>query len=131
MPLKDDAFPSSGAFDAINSALGADENERKNAIKQGGAVFAFKLTNSSGKEGAWHIDLKQSGTAGKGEAPAGKKADVTLSLSDENFGKMIDGKQGAQTLFMTGKLKVKGNIMKATKLQPILDKVIGAAKAKL
>jgi putative sterol carrier protein len=37
---------------------------------------------------------------------------VTLILSDENFGKLIAGKQKAQTLFMSGKLKVKGNVMK-------------------
>jgi len=48
----------------------------------------------------------------KGEAPAGKKADVILSLSDENFGKLVSGKTKAQNLFMSGKLKIKGNVMK-------------------
>ncbi|KIX94776.1 uncharacterized protein Z520_09466 [Fonsecaea multimorphosa CBS 102226] len=131
MSLKDDAFPSSVAFDAINESLASNDAERKNAIKQGGAVFAFKLTNSSGKEEAWYIDLKQTGKVGKGEAPEGKKADVTLLLSDENFAKLIAGKSKAQTLFMSGKLKVKGNVMKATKMEPILAKAGGAAKAKL
>ena len=37
---------------------------------------------------------------------------MTLILSDENFGKLIAGKQKAQSLFMSGKLKVKGNVMK-------------------
>lgn len=68
-------FPSSVAFDAINDALASNDSERKTAIKQGGAVFSFKLTNSSGKEGAWYIDLKETGKVGKGEAPEGKKAD--------------------------------------------------------
>jgi hypothetical protein len=63
------------AFDAINAALSLDEAERKQAVKQGGAVFAFKLTNSAGQEEAWHIDLKETGKVGKGDAPAGKKAD--------------------------------------------------------
>lgn len=114
-PPKTDAFPSSAAFDAINDALTSDAAEQKNAIKQGQAVFAFKLKNASGQEAAWHIDLKESGRVATGEAPAGKKADVTLSLSDENFGKMVAGKAKAQQLFMSGKLKVKGNVMKATK----------------
>ena len=35
-----------------------------------------------------------------------------LSLSDENFGKMVSGKTKAQNLFMSGKLKIKGNVMK-------------------
>lgn len=107
-----EAFPSSVAFDAINSALNSSDAERKEAISQGDAIFAFKLKNSAGKEGAWHIDLKSTGAVGKGEAPAGKKANVVLTMSDADFGKMVQGKSKAQNLFMQGKLKVKGNVMK-------------------
>jgi putative sterol carrier protein len=35
-------------------------------------------------------------------------ATVTLSLSDEDFGKLAVGKANAQKLFMSGKLKIKG-----------------------
>ena len=122
-----DAFPSSAAFDAIAAAISSPE-EKKDAIKKGGSVFAFKLKNKAGKEQAWHIDLKETGNVSKGEAPAGKKADVTLSLSDENFGKLVEGKTKAQNLFMSGGLKVKGNVMKATKLDPILAKAQNKAK---
>ena len=108
----------------------ADDAARKDAIKQGQAIFTFKLKNGSGKEEAWHIDMKETGTVAKGEAPSGKKPDgeldmawnsgaepadtapVVLSLSDENFGKMVSGKTKAQQLFMSGKLKIKGNVMK-------------------
>lgn len=54
---------------------------------------------------------------------------VTLSLSDEDFGKLVAGQANAQRLFMSGKLKIKGDVMKATKLQPILAK--SQTKAKL
>lgn len=111
-----DAFPSSAAFDAINVSLQANEADRADAIKKGAAIFAFKLKNSAGQEESWHIDLKTTGTVAKGEAPAGKKADVVLSLSDENFGKMVSGKTMAQQLFMSGKLKIKGNVMKGESL---------------
>jgi putative sterol carrier protein len=114
--LAPDAFPSSVAFDAINEALSSNDSERKNAVKQGGAVFSFKLKNAAGQEESWFIDLKETGKVGKGDAPQGKKADVTLLLSDENFAKLIAGKSKAQTLFMSGKLKVKGNVMKGTRL---------------
>lgn len=70
-----DAFPSSAAFEAINDALNSSDAERQSAIKQGGAVFAFKLTNDKGQEETWHLDLKESGKVSKGEAPQGKKAD--------------------------------------------------------
>lgn len=37
---------------------------------------------------------------------------VTLALSDDDFGKLVGGKANAQRLFMSGKLKVKGDVMK-------------------
>ncbi|KAI9682215.1 MAG: hypothetical protein M1817_000269 [Caeruleum heppii] len=128
MSLKNDAFPSSTAFDLISSSLGASEAERKDAIKKGGAVFAFTLKNSSGETDSWYIDLKEKGVVGKGAAPEGKKTDVTLQLSDEDFGKLVAGKANAQKLFMSGKLKVKGDVMKATKAEPVLKKAQTKAK---
>jgi hypothetical protein len=67
-------FPSSAAFDAINDALSASEADRKDAIKKGGAVFAFTLKNTSGETDSWHIDLKNKGVVAKGlgEKPTGK-----------------------------------------------------------
>jgi hypothetical protein len=61
-----DAFPSSEAFEAINAALQASDAERKDAIKQGNAVFAFTLKNQAGETESWHIDLKNKGEVGKG-----------------------------------------------------------------
>jgi putative sterol carrier protein len=65
---------------------------------------------------------------GRGLAPEGKKPAVTLVLGDGEFGKLVAGKANAQKLFMSGKLKVKGDVMKATKLDPILKKAQTGAK---
>ncbi|RYO99741.1 hypothetical protein DL764_006729 [Monosporascus ibericus] len=119
MGLKNDKFPSSEAFEAINSVLQSSEADRKDAIKQGNAVFAFTLKNKAGETESWHIDLKEKGAVGTG---LGSKPTVTLSLSDEDFGKLVSGKANAQRLFMSGKLKIKGDVMKATKMEPILKK---------
>ncbi|KAK4555843.1 hypothetical protein LTR86_007063 [Recurvomyces mirabilis] len=127
MSLKDDAWPSSAAFDAISSAL-SDEAERKDAVKKGGAIFAFTLKNGGGETKDWYIDLKETGTVGQGMAPDGKKPNVTLILADAEFSKLISGKANAQKLFMSGKLKVKGDVMKATKMEPILKKAQTKAK---
>jgi putative sterol carrier protein len=54
---------------------------------------------------------------------------VTLVLSDTDFSSLVAGKANAQRLFMSGKLKIKGNVMKATKIEPILRK--NQVKAKL
>jgi putative sterol carrier protein len=53
---------------------------------------------------------------------------VTLVLSDEDFTNLVTGKANAQRLFMAGKLKIRGNIMKATKMEPILKKAQSKAK---
>jgi putative sterol carrier protein len=51
-----------------------------------------------------------------------------LSLSDADFANLVVGKANAQRLFMSGKLKVTGDVMKATKLDPILKKAQTKAK---
>lgn len=123
-----DAFPSSAAFDAINAAF-KDEKDKEAAIKQGKGVFAFTLKNAQGQTESWHIDLKDKGAAGKG---LGEKPMVTLQLADADFQKLVDGKANAQSMFMSGKLKLKGNMMAAQRLPPILAKAQGGpAKAKL
>ena len=53
---------------------------------------------------------------------------VTLSLSEEDFGKLVSGKANAQRLFMGGKIKIKGDMMKATRMEPILKKAQSKAK---
>ena len=120
-------FPASAAFDEIARSLSASDADRQDAIKKGGAIFAFTLKND-GKEESWHIDLKETGTVGKGSAPEGKKAAVTLILSDKDFAQLVAGKANAQKLFMSGKLKIKGDVMKATKMEPILKKAQTGAK---
>jgi len=126
MGVSDPAFPASTAFDTIESGLSSEAN-RKDAIKKGGAIFAFTLKNKAGNQESWHLDLKKEGKVGKGLAPAGEKPTVTLVLADEDFEKLVKGTAKAQTLFMGGRLKIKGDLMKATRLEPIL----GQAKAKL
>lgn len=83
-----DAFPSSAAFDAINSTLQADAAERKEAINKAKAVVAFNIKNDKGKEESWYLDLKDKGVVGKGAAPEGGKADgefKQLSTPDDEF----------------------------------------------
>ncbi|KAI9874984.1 MAG: sterol carrier protein 2, partial [Pleopsidium flavum] len=84
--------------------------------------------NKEGQAESWYIDLKEKGEVAKGTGPEGKKTDVTLSLSDDDFSKLISGKANAQRLFMAGKLKVKGDVMKATKMEPILKRAQTKAK---
>ncbi|KAF8470857.1 SCP2 sterol-binding domain-containing protein [Kalaharituber pfeilii] len=133
MPLANPSFPSSVAFDAIAAAL-STEASRTSALKSGGkAIFEFKLNNGSGTS-SWYIDLKTTGTVGAGSAPEGQKPDVTLEFKDEDFGKLVKGEVQAQKLFMGGKMKVRGDLMKATKAETVLKgarQYMESPKAKL
>lgn len=126
-----DSFPASAAFDVISDSLSSSEAERKDVIQKGKAIFGFTLKNKEGQEDSWYIDLKDTGSVSK---TAPKKVDgmntfgvqvlsrfsamagradylgivVTLTLSDDNFGKLVTGKANAQKLFMSGQLKIKG-----------------------
>lgn len=70
--------------------------------------------------GKWHLDLKNgAGAAGPGEAPSGE-ADVTMTMVTEDFIKMFAGKLNATSAFMSGKLKIKGNLGLAMKLEKLM-----------
>lgn len=85
---------------------------------QTNGIFEMRVKNAEGKEAVWTIDLKQTGTVYKGEPKS--KANVTIIMSDETFTQLAEGKLDGQKAFMSGKLKTKGNMMFATKLDGIL-----------
>lgn len=59
------------------------------------------------------------GKCGQGEAPS--TPDATLQMDSENFFKMFTGKIKPATAYMTGKLKIKGNLQKALKLEKLMS----------
>jgi putative sterol carrier protein len=133
MSFANPKFPASGAFDTIAKLLTDNPSDRESAIKQTKAVFGIKLKNGDGELAAWIIDLKDKGEVKTAELDdkgdiQGEKPTVTLSLSEEDFGKLVSGTGNAQKLFMSGKLKVSGDLMKSTKLEPILKKAQTKAK---
>ena len=66
-------------------------------------------------------------SAGKGEPPSGQ-AGCTMTLNEEDFGKMFAGKLNPTQAFMSGKLKIKGDLGLAMKLEKLMKEM---RKAKL
>jgi putative sterol carrier protein len=64
--------------------------------------------------GQWRVDV-QNGTVTVAEGPG--EADVTIATSAETFEKIVAGEQNPTSAYMTGKLKVKGDMGAALKLQ--------------
>ena len=66
--------------------------------------------------GTWKVDV-DNGTVTVSEG--GGDADVTIATSQETFQKIIDGEQNPTSAYMTGKLKIKGDMGAAMKLQKL------------
>jgi putative sterol carrier protein len=54
-------------------------------------------------------------------APGGGDADVTITTSADTFEKIVSGEQNPTTAYMTGKLKIKGDMGAAMKLQKLFS----------
>jgi putative sterol carrier protein len=66
--------------------------------------------------GTWKVDVQDGSVkVTEGEQPA----DVTITASEETFEKIVSGEQNATSAYMTGKLKVKGDMGAAMKLQKL------------
>ena len=66
--------------------------------------------------GTWKVDV-QDGSVSVTEG--GGDADATISSSEETFEKIASGDMNATTAYMTGKLKIKGDMGAAMKLQKL------------
>lgn len=89
-------------------------------VKATQAVYQFELSGEDG--GTWFLDLKsKGGKVGHGEPSA--RADVVMSMTTEDFVKMFSGKLKPTMAFMSGKLKIKGNMALAIKLEKLMTQM--------
>ncbi|KAI8870055.1 sterol-binding protein [Ramicandelaber brevisporus] len=123
-PVFVDGFKASEFFELMYTLWPTKSaEEQAKFFKQVNAIFQIEVT-AGGKKQAWVIDLKTKSEGkpivSKGTAQeAGKKADLTITVNDDTFVDMATGKLNGQKAFLSGKLKVKGNMMLATKLEPV------------
>ncbi len=82
-----------------------------------GGVVVFDLSGADG--GQWTLDLSKNPVTVATGAVADAK--VTLSMAATDFVAMIGGELNAQKAFLTGKLKVKGDMGAALKLGKLLS----------
>ena len=66
--------------------------------------------------GQWKVDVDDGKIT---VAEGGGDADAVISASEETFQKIVAGEQNPTTAYMTGKLKIKGDLGAAMKLQKL------------
>jgi putative sterol carrier protein len=94
------------SFEAMPSRFRADKAAGTNATIQ------YDISGDGG--GTWNAVIKDGAcTVNQGAAPS---PNLTLSISAQDWIDMLSGKQSGQMLFMSGKLKVKGDMGLAMKL---------------
>ncbi|KAM9700464.1 hydroxysteroid dehydrogenase-like protein 2 isoform 1-T1 [Dama dama] len=110
--------PRSGAveetFRIVKDSLNDD------VVKATQAIYQFELSGEDG--GTWFLDLKnKGGNVGYGEPS--DQVDVVMSMSTDDFVKMFSGKLKPAMAFMSGKLKIKGNMALAIKLEKLMNQM--------
>ena len=93
-------------FDTLESRVDASKTAGMNNS------FLFDIDGA----GTWKVDV-QDGSVNVTEG--GGDADVTIATSEETFDRMVSGEQNPTSAYMTGKLKVKGDMGAAMKLQKL------------
>ena len=93
-------------FDALPSRVSPDRIEGMNN------TYVFDIEGA----GTWTVKVADGAVT---VTDGAEDADCTFSASEETFEKIVSGEQNATTAYMTGKLKIKGDMGAAMKLQKI------------
>ena len=94
------------------------EKVASNPDKAGGfnGTFSFNLMGDNG--GNWSVTLQDKQCQIRPEADPNPV--FTITMKDEDFVKLMNGELNGQVAFMSGKLKFKGAMSTAMKLQGLL-----------
>lgn len=95
-------------------------------IEKTGAIYQFEVLGD--EAGTWYLDLKNSpGKAGKGCLP-NITPDATLTMDSKDFFNMLSGQLKPANAFLTGKLKISGDMRKAMKMEKLMSALKNKAK---
>lgn len=89
------------------------------------ATFQFEVIGE--ESGTWHVDLKNApGKAAKGKPDF--TPDATLTMDSKDFFNMLSGQLKPANAFLSGKLKISGDMRKAMKMETLMKALKSKAK---
>jgi len=99
------------AFDQMPSVF------NKEAAKGLDAVYQFDLSGDGG--GKWYVTIKNETCDVKEGAHA--SPNITISMASQDYLDMVSGKANGQMLFMSGKLRIAGDLGLALRMQSLFQ----------
>ncbi len=108
-----DAAPTSAkqAFELMPSRF------NKDAAKGLNAVYLFDLSGDGG--GKWSVIIKDQTV--KVEEGANPSPSITISMTAQDYLDMLSGKLNGQVAFMSGKLRIAGDMGLALRMQSLFN----------
>ncbi len=102
--------------DIFENHLPAKFQAKPDVVAKIGAIYQFDIAGPGG--GRWWVDCSHPG--GRIQAGSAPNARCTVAATDQDFLAIVNGKLNAQMAFMSGRLKIQGDMGLAMKLQQIL-----------
>lgn len=102
--------------DVFEHHIPAKLQAKPDVVQKINATYQFHISGPGG--GSWTVDCTQAGGKIAPGTLAGAKCTVTAT--DTDFLSIVNGKLNPQMAFMSGKLKIQGDMGLALKLQQIL-----------
>ncbi len=106
----------SSVKDVFETQLPARLAAKPDVVAKINSVYQFNISGPEG--GAWSVDCTVPG--GKVAVGTAAGARCTVAATDRDFLNIVNGKLNPQMAFMSGKLKIQGDMGAAMKLQQIL-----------
>ena len=110
------AEPVTSVKDVFERHITAKFQAKPDVVSKINAIYQFNIGGPGG--GTWAVDCTQPG--GKVQSGPVANARCTVAATDQHFLDIVNGKLNAQMAFMSGKIKIQGDMGLAMKLQQIL-----------
>lgn len=106
----------SSVKDVFEKHIPARLQAKPDVVAKINSVYQFQINGTEG--GSWTVDCRQPG--GSVQPGTSPDARCTVTVAEQDFLAIVNGKLNPQMAFMSGKLRIQGDVGLAMKLQQIL-----------